>query len=139
MISPSTTIWSPGPSSMTSSSTTSLGARASVPDCRRTVGFACPTMASLSSVCLARSSWMMPIALFAMIRSPNAPLITDPVDSTMISSTPRIALIRVNTLARTISETLRAALVGTSLVLPSAIRCATSASDSPAATTVVIG
>ena len=82
---------------------------------------------------------MMPIALLAMISSPNAPLITEPVDSTMISSTPRIALIRVKTLARTMSETLRAARVGTSLVLPSATRWATSASDSPAATTVVIG
>ena len=38
---------------------------------------------------------------------------------------------RVNTLARTISETLRAARVGTSLVLPSATRWATSASDRP--------
>ena len=69
-------------------------------------------MASLSSVCLARSSWMMPIALLAMIRRPNSPLITDPVASTMISSTPRIALMRVKTLARTISETLRAARGG---------------------------
>ena len=55
---------------------------------------------------------MMPIALLAMISSPNAPLITDPVDSTMTSSTPRIALMRVNTLARTMSDTLRAARVG---------------------------
>ena len=105
----------------------------------RTNGFACPTMASLSRVCFARSSWMMPIALLAMISSPKAPLITDPVDSTMISSTPRMALIRVKTLARTMSETLRAARVGTSLVLPSATRCATSASERPVATTVVIG
>jgi hypothetical protein len=81
---------------------------------------------------------MMPIALFAMISSPNAPLITDPVDRTMINNTPRIALIRVKTLARTMSETLRAARVGTSLVLPSATRWATSASDSPVAGTVVI-
>jgi hypothetical protein len=73
------------------------------------------------------------MALLAMMSSPNAPLITDPVDSTMISSTPRMALMRVNTLARTISETLRAARVGTSLVLPSETRCATSASVSPAA------
>ena len=74
---------------------------------------------------------MMPIALLAMMSRPNSPLITEPVASTMISSTPRIALMRVNTLARTISETLRAARVGTSLVLPSATRCATSASDRP--------
>ena len=46
--------------------------RAAVPDCLRTMGFAWPTMASLSSVCLARSSWMMPIALLAMISSPNS-------------------------------------------------------------------
>ena len=73
-------------------------------------------MASLSRVCLARSSWMMPIALLAMISRPKAPLITEPVDSTMTSSTPRMALMRVNTLALTMSETLRAARVGTSLV-----------------------
>ena len=60
-------------------------------------------------------------------------LITEPVDSTMINSTPRIALIRVKTLPRTISETLRAARVGTSLVLPSATRWATSASERPTA------
>ena len=115
----------------------SLGVTATVPDCLRTNGFACPTMASLSSVCLARSSWMMPIALLAMISNPKAPLITEPVDSTMISSTPRMALIRVNTLARTMSDTLRAARVGTSLVLPSETRLATSASVSPVATIVV--
>ena len=40
---------------------------------------------------------------------------------------------RVNTLARTMSPTLREARVGTSLVLPSATRAATSASDRPAA------
>src|SRR6516164_288199 len=82
---------------------------------------------------------MMPIALLATINSPNKPLITDPVDSTMMNSTPRMALIRVKTLARTISETLRAARVGTSFVFPSATRRATSASDRPAATTAVIG
>ena len=123
---------------MTSSSTTALGISACVPDWRRTNGFACPTMASLSSVCLARSSWMMPIALLAMISRPKAPLITEPVDSTMTNSTPRMALMRVNTLARTISDTLRAARVGTSLVLPAATRWATSASVSPAAKSVVI-
>ncbi|SKT44442.1 Uncharacterised protein [Mycobacteroides abscessus subsp. abscessus] len=56
MTSPSTTIWSPGPSSMMSSSTTSLGASAVATPSRRTKGRVWPTMASLSSVCLARSS-----------------------------------------------------------------------------------
>ena len=37
---PSTTIWSPGPSSMMSSSTTSLGITGFEPDCLRTNGFA---------------------------------------------------------------------------------------------------
>ena len=78
-ISPSTTIWSPGPSSMMSSSTTSLGNRSRVPDCLRTNGFACPTIASLSSVCLARISCTMPMTLLAMMSSPNSPLITEPV------------------------------------------------------------
>ena len=76
---------------------------------------------------------MMPIPLLATISSPNMPLISDPVDSTMSSSTPRMALMRVNTLARTISATLREARVGTSLVLPSAIRAATSSAERPAA------
>src|SRR5215212_8397608 len=65
---------------MMSSRTTALGNIGFVPDCLRTNGFACPTMASLSSVCLARSSWMMPIALLAMISIPNAPLMIEPVD-----------------------------------------------------------
>src|SRR6476620_6367748 len=80
---------------------------------------------------------MMPMAVISAISSPNAPLMTEPVDSTMTSSTPRIALMRVKTLARTMSDTLRAARVGTSLVLPSATRWATSASVRPVATTVV--
>ena len=46
---------------------------------------------------------------------------------------------RVNTLALTMSATLREARDGTSLVLPSATRAATSASDSPVATVIVIG
>ena len=94
-------------------------------------------MASASSVCLARNSWMMPIALLATMRIPKSPLIIDPVESTMISRTPRIALMRVKTLARTISETLRAARAGTSLDLPSATRWATSASDRPVASVAV--
>ena len=76
---------------------------------------------------------MMPMALLAMISSPNSPLISDPVASTMTKSTPRMALMRVNTLALTMSETVRAARLGTSLVLPAATRWATSASERPAA------
>ncbi len=77
--------------------------------------------------------------LLAMMSSPNMPLINEPVDSTMISRTPRIALMRVNTLARTTSATLREARVGTSLVWPAATRAATSSADRPAATSTVIG
>ena len=76
--------------------------------------------------------------LLAMMSRPNRPLISDPVASTMRNSTPRMALIRVKTLARTISETLRDARDGTSLVLPSAIRAATSASERPVAMLTVI-
>ena len=76
---------------------------------------------------------MMPMALLAMMSRPNSPLISDPVASTMRNSTPRMALMRVNTLARTMSPTLREAREGTSLVLPSATRVATSASVRPAA------
>jgi len=45
----------------------------------------------------------VPMKLLAMIKTPNRPLITEPVASTMANSTPRIALIGVNTLARTMS------------------------------------
>lgn len=102
-----------------------------MPDCLRTMGFACPTMASLSSVCLARISWTMPTTLLAMISRPNMPLITEPVASTMSSNTPRIALIRVNTLARTMSAMLRVARCRTALRWPCATRWATSASVRP--------
>jgi hypothetical protein len=44
---------------------------------------------------------------------------------------PKMALIRVKTLARTMSAMLRAARWGTALLLPSATRCATSASLRP--------
>ena len=53
------------------------------------------------------------MTLLAMMSRPNSPLMTEPVASTITSSTPRIALIRVKTLARTMSETLRAARTGT--------------------------
>lgn len=118
---------------MTSSSTTSLGDIVRVPDCRRTNGFAWPRIARLSSVCFARSSWIIPMMLLAMISRPNIPLITEPVARTISSSTPRIALILVNTLARTIWATLRVARSGMSLLLPSANRAATSASVKPMA------
>jgi hypothetical protein len=75
----------------------------------------------------------VPMKLLAMIKTPNRPLITEPVAFTMANSTPRIALIGVNTLARTMSATLRVARLGTSLTLRSATRWATSASVSPVA------
>ena len=66
-----------------SSSTTSLGNNVVTPDCLRTNGFACPMIASLSSVCLARISCTMPITLLATMSRPNSPLITEPVSSTI--------------------------------------------------------
>ena len=82
---------------------------------------------------------MMPMELLATISRPNRPLISDPVASTMANSTPRMALMRVKTLALMMSPTLRDARDGTSLVLPSATRAATSASVRPVATVIVIG
>ncbi len=62
---------------------------------------------------------MMPIPLFATISRPNMPSMIEPVASTMRNSTPRIALIRVNTFARTMSLTDRDARSGgTSFVSP---------------------
>ena len=55
---------------------------------------------------------MMPMTLLATMSRPNSPLISEPVTSTMSSSTPRIALIRVKTLARTISRDAAGGAVG---------------------------
>ena len=78
------------------------------------------------------------MALLATMSMPNSPLMNEPVDSTMISNTPRMALILVKTLARMMSPVLRVARLGTSLVLPSATRWATSASESPTANAAAV-
>ncbi|SKY57509.1 Uncharacterised protein [Mycobacteroides abscessus subsp. abscessus] len=116
---------------MMSSSTTSFGGISVTSPSRRTRGLACPTMASLSRVFLARISWMMPIPLLAMISRPNSPLMSEPVKTTIANSTPRIALIRVKTLALMMSPTERPERSGMSLTLPSATRCATSSAVRP--------
>ncbi len=79
------------------------------------------------------------MTLLATMSRPNNPLITEPVASTIISNTPRIALIRVKTLARTMAAMLRVARSATALLLPSATRCATSASVRPDVLASVIG
>ncbi|OPZ52048.1 MAG: hypothetical protein BWY91_02478 [bacterium ADurb.BinA028] len=76
---------------------------------------------------LARNSWMIPIALLAMMSSPKAALMSLPVVRTMTSRMPRMALIRVRTLARTISPVERPLRAGMSFVRPSRTRSATSA------------
>ena len=67
-----------------------------------------------------------PDPLLATMSRPNIASMIEPVASTIASSMPRITLIRVNTLARTISPTDRDARSGTSLVAPGH-RSATSA------------
>ncbi len=129
---PSTTTRSPGPSSMTSSSTTSLAEISTARPSRRTRGRASPMIASRSRVRLARTSWTMPIAVLTTMISPNRPSgTTGPITTMTAKSAPMIALKRVRTLARTISATERLARTGTSLVLPAAMRAATSAAVRP--------
>ncbi len=65
--SPSTTILSPGPISMRSPSTISEVPTSAATPSLRTVGRASPITASESRVFFARSSWMMPIPVFARI------------------------------------------------------------------------
>lgn len=65
--SPSTTILSPGPISMTSPRTTSEVPTGAATPSRRTVGFASPMTARESRVFFARHSWMMPMPVLARI------------------------------------------------------------------------
>lgn len=128
---PSTTTLSPGPSSMTSSRTISEVEISPVAPSRRTLGLASPMTARPSRVFLARSSWMMPMPVFAMITKPNRLSWIGATISMITQSTPMMALKRVKTFARTISEVDREDRTGTSLTSPRATRSATSAVPSP--------
>lgn len=130
--SPSTTTLSPGPSSIRSPSTISDVETSPEAPSRRTVGFASPMTASPSSVFLARSSWMMPMPVFARITKPNKVSWNGATKNMITHSTPMIALKRVKTLPRTMSTVDRLLRRGTSLTSPRAIRSATSAALSPA-------
>ncbi len=130
-ISPSTTHLSPGPSSMVSPRTISpVGMATAVPS-RRTVGLDSPMTARLSRVFLARSSWMMPIAVLATITNPKRPSWMGPTTRMIRKRTPMMALKRVKTLARTISAVEREDRTGTSLTSPRETRSATCAVVSP--------
>lgn len=69
--------------------------------------------------------------LLATRISAKSPFLNDPVTATITNSRPRIALILVNTLARTISPTVRPDRSGRALTFPAATRCATSSADRP--------
>ncbi len=129
---PSTTTLSPGPSSIRSPRTISeVDSSAAVPS-RRTLGLASPMTASPSRVFLARSSWMMPMPVFATITKPKRLSWIGATKSMITHRTPMIALKRVKTLARTMSTAERELRTGTSLTSPRATRSATSAEVSPA-------
>lgn len=128
---PSTTTLSPGPSSMTSPRTISEVEISAVLPSRRTLGLASPMTARPSSVFLARSSWMMPIPVFAMITKPKRLSWIGATMSMITQRTPMIALNRVKTLPRTMSVVEREERTGTSLTSPLATRSATSAVLSP--------
>lgn len=129
--SPSTITLSPMPSSTVSSSTISPTAICSTVPSRRTCGRASPISARLSRVFLARSSWMMPIAVLATMTRPKRPSWIGPTTRMIANITPMIALKRVKTLARTISLAERLERTGTSLTSPRATRSATSAAVRP--------
>lgn len=129
---PSTTTLSPGPSSIRSPRTISEVESSAATPSRRTVGFASPMRASPSRVFLARSSWMMPIPVFAMITKPKRLSWIGATKNMITQSTPMMALKRVKTFARTMSVVERELRSGTSLTSPRATRSATSAAVSPA-------
>ena len=93
---------------------------------------------SESSTFFARSSWTTPITLFATITAPNSASFGDPAAMTSAARMPMIRLIGVNTLARTICDTLRVGAGGTVLACPAATRSATSPAVSPRGSVVVM-
>ncbi len=95
---------------------------------RRTVGFASPMTTRLSSVFLACTSWIMPIAVLATITKPNSASWIGATASMMTKRMPMMALKRVKMLARMMSGEER---TGTSLTSPRLTRSATSAVLSP--------
>ena len=89
--------------------------------------------ASWSSLRLASTSWTIPIAELTTMTMPNSPSAGDPNTRISTSIVPRMALKRVNTLARTISVSVRLVRSPASLTSPRATRSATSAAVSPPA------
>ena len=80
---------------------------------------------------LARNSCTMPISVFATSTKPNSASWPAPNTRMTTNSVPRIALKRVNTLARTISPSVRLVRSSAAFTFPSRTRCATSAAPSP--------
>ena len=128
---PSHGTWSPVRSSSRSSSTTaSTAISASVPS-RTTRARGAFRTASASSVRLAFTSCTMPISALATRTTPNVASWISPTTRMTTSIVPRIALNRVNTLARTISPSVRLVRSPVSLTWPCATRSATSAAVRP--------
>src|SRR6266511_2679173 len=123
---PSAAIWSPVRSSTTSSSTTS-----STPTSRTSRTCGALSTASWSRVRLARSSWMMPMSALLTRTMPNSASCGCPTARMTTSSTPRIALNRVKTFARTISPNVRLVRSELVFVAPCATRSWTSAAVRP--------
>ena len=129
--SPSTTIWSPGCSSNTSSSTTCSLATSWRSPSRSTVTFGALTSERRSRVALARHSWMTPMRMFSTITNPNRASFGSPSTRTVPVSTAMMALNRVKMFARMISPIVRDERVSAVLALPAATRLATSLAVSP--------
>ena len=128
---PSHGIWSPGRSSSRSSITTCSTAISATWPSRTTRARGALSTASRSRVRLARTSWKMPIPALATSISPKVASWIGPMIAITSRAAPRMALKRVNTLARTISPSVRLVRSPVSLVAPRATRSWTSAAVSP--------
>ncbi len=129
---PSTTIWSPGPASTRSPTTTSSTRTVRLRPSRTTVAAGATRTERRSSVRLARSSCTIPITAFVTSTMPNSASWMGPTTRITTSSPPRIALKRVSTLACTIARTDRVDASATVLPRPAAWRAAASRSVRPA-------
>ena len=124
-------IWSPRPSSMTSSRTNwSSGSSVRAPS-RSTVAFELATMDRRSVVRFERISCTMPIAVLHTMTTMNSMFLYEPVTSTNTARITLMALNSVSVFSRTIWRTERVCTPASTFPSPRATRSSTSAALSP--------
>ncbi len=128
---PSATTWSPARRSQRSPSTTSVTSISRTSPSRTTRARGALSTASRSRVRLARYSWTTPMRTLNNKTIPNRPSWPSPNTRMSTNAVPRIALNRVKTLARRISENFRLVRSSATLTCPARTRCATSSARSP--------